>query len=334
MVIAIDRRYKVNYNLFYLPFFLLLFCLSVLKDVSVGVDTATYKDIFEWIQKNNDFGRYEPAFVYLNLFSKNIYNNFNFFLLLVFTIIFFNINFFLKKISENHTLSITIFFLFFFIEFNSMLRQAIAVSFFMRGIIYLNEKNKKKYFLTAIIAFLFHYSAIIIFFIPLISKIRFKVYKIVFMILVIFIITLNFNFNINFFVPESYGKYFTEKGTSGLYAIGQLLLGLSYYIIYLFTKNNSRKKKITDSTDFNNWMITLFVLMSLLSSVLPVLSRFTWYFAVPFLYLIPNNFIYDSCTTKQFYSIIFLTTVFLAYQTVIFIYRPNWGGFYPYTTFF
>tara|TARA_B110000027_G_scaffold112923_1_gene121744 strand:- start:290 stop:1354 length:1065 start_codon:yes stop_codon:yes gene_type:complete len=330
-----NLRDKVSCNLFYSSFIILLFCLSVFKDISVGVDNIVYKEIFDWVQNTNSFGIYEPGYVYLNLFSQNISNNFNFFLFLVFTIIFFNINFFIRRISKNHILSITIFFLFFFIEFNSMLRQAIAISFFLRGLIHLNENNNKKYYLTAIIAFLFHYSAIIIFFFPLFSKLRFNNYKSILLLILMFIILTNVGSSLYFTQLESYNKYLLDDETSGLYAIGQSLFAISYLIIYFSTNNNNNngKRKITISTNFNYWMITLFILTSLVSIKIPVISRFTWYFAIPFLYLIPNNFTYN-LNRKKAIGAISLISILVIYQTIIFIYRPQWGGFFPYSTFF
>ena len=107
-----------------------------------------------------------------------------------------------------------------------------------------------------------------------------------------------------------------------------------YLVVYNTNNNKHNNQSISLNDNFNYWMIFLFLITSLVTIKIPIFSRLTWYFAIPFIYMLPNNSIFYFKTHKILFVISFLITNFIVYQTVIFIFRPKWGGFFPYSTFF
>ena len=319
-------------NYFFNFLFLFLFILSAFKDISVGTDTIHYFYIYEWVSFNQFSGRYEILFFYYVKLIQLIFDNFYNFIILSYLIIFINLYIFIKKMSLNRVLTLSIFFLIFFFPFNTMIRQAIAISFFMLAYSYLFNNNYKKYFLFSLIAIGFHYSAILVLLFPLIKKLKlnFKYFIIVFLIL--FLIYFN---NVLLLVSDFSGlyiKYLYDEGAGGLYALGQAILGLFFILLYVVINRKLIKyyNQSVKNYEFNIWMILFFILCSIATIEIPVMARLTYYFAVPFVLILSNNIneFRDTLFSLSYTVIIFL--VFVIYQTVIFIYRPKWDGFFPY----
>lgn len=159
------------------PFFLCatVFSLSILyyfRDYSIGLDTYTYVDIIREVSYLNSFR---------DLLDYSVSNNIEIgFILFIYficilgggaTLVFFisalliysNLAIALKKIKINAILYFSAFFSYcaIFIWTFNILRQMIAVSFVILAVIFLLKGSRAKFIFFVLIAFLFHYSAII-----------------------------------------------------------------------------------------------------------------------------------------------------------------------------
>ena len=135
------------------------------RSINVGTDTLSYNNIFYDIKQNFYFGVkfYEPLYVLLNVFCYSICGDFNFFLTIVGLIIFTNTIISINAISKNKLISYFCFvgIGFYFQSFN-IIRQWLALSFILVGLIFLLKKNKDYLFVVfVLIAFCFHKSALI-----------------------------------------------------------------------------------------------------------------------------------------------------------------------------
>lgn len=189
------RRQNTYKNVFYWLLCVLFILLSGLR-YKIGTDTIAYMDSWDvyptfWdgslsynLNKMSLFypemNRHGIAWKLFVITIKSIYNNFNF--LLTFVALIFNLSIFrtIKKYSGYQFLTILIFFLNFkFLEFEfEILRESLAVAVFL-FIAFDSFVKKKwiKYYLGCIITILFHYSAIVMFFLPLIRNINLSFYK-------------------------------------------------------------------------------------------------------------------------------------------------------------
>lgn len=173
-------QYKVGRNFWWYANLILLIVISGLR-WEVGGDSLSYQDAFEKksISLVDFFGSgiftegWEPGFVFLMAFCKSIYNEFWFFQLVHATIVNVVIFNFLKKYTTFNFLSLVIYFVFNYLYFNTeVLREAIAVCVFIRMYDALKVNNLTKYYGLNFIALLFHYSSLILFVFPFLSKLR------------------------------------------------------------------------------------------------------------------------------------------------------------------
>lgn len=175
--IALSRHDKNTVYLLHLRIlFPILFCAIILGSrFEVGTDWFEYKRIYEDANILHLFNSgIEPLYILLNRFILSFNAHYA---ILFFTIILIQLLLFYKSLEKYYFLLPYIIFFFFtsglLFSFLNIQRQAIAFCIFLYAIKYAINRNTIKYFICVLIAFLFHYSAIILSIIYLISSRRF-----------------------------------------------------------------------------------------------------------------------------------------------------------------
>ena len=161
-------------SLFYFLNFILLVLLAGLR-YKTGGDSLAYQDMFDDIPNLSQLrlidlqnAEFQPLWYLLNATIKSFGNSFTIFQLV--HAIFVNgcIFYFFKKYSKHYFLAIVLYYLFGYTYFNmEILREAIAICIFLLSVNFLLKKKYIPYFITILIAFGFHLSAFILFFIPI-----------------------------------------------------------------------------------------------------------------------------------------------------------------------
>lgn len=158
-------------------FFLELLLLVLLAGLRyrVGGDTLAYIDYFDEYPNlielfHFDFvgAQFGPLWYISNALIKSIWNDFIFFQIIhaaFVNVVFF---WFFRKHVKSFFTAIVLYYIGFYLYFNmEILREVISICIFMLAFSYMQEKQYLKYYIFSIVAFLFHYSAMLMFVIPL-----------------------------------------------------------------------------------------------------------------------------------------------------------------------
>lgn len=163
------RKSKKIKKIFIILSFLILFCLMGFRDISVGVDTKLYCNIYKntsLIESFNNLIEFKYATPFYALYNKIIYllssGDIRAIIISNSFIILFLICYSIYKESENVYASIIYYILFYFyLQGFNIARQFIAAAFILLGFVYFEEKKKKMGILSVIIAILIHNTAIV-----------------------------------------------------------------------------------------------------------------------------------------------------------------------------
>lgn len=181
-IIYCDICKKIRYRkcLFYL---LLIYSilLSGLR-YRVGLDTLNYMLFYGDIPDLNtlsweDFSNYslQPFYLLLCALAKTIspeFYVFQFIHALIVNSIFFG---FIKRYTSHPFWGIFLYFYIYYGYFNfEILKESLAISMFLLAFPYFVERKWLKYYLIVVLALMFHLSAVILFFIPLIRDLKFN----------------------------------------------------------------------------------------------------------------------------------------------------------------
>lgn len=155
---------------------LILYLLSVLKDDSVGIDTQQYLLLYNEavdapLSSIFSYNGWEPLFsIFLVGFSK-LHLPFRLFQAFIYLLVYLPLFFFMLKFDKAPGYSLLIFCFWSILIFNfSGLRQAVAMSFCLLSIIFLNKRKILGVvigFACILIGCLFHITAITFFIVPL-----------------------------------------------------------------------------------------------------------------------------------------------------------------------
>lgn len=241
---VIQQNYTIKFKLSNFAFFflsILFICLVIIRPDTL----RDYKNYYNFFNFNGD-----ERFEVTAHFFRAISPNFIFFLFL-YAIIAITVKFLaIKENSSYHLLSIitylsTSFVLHDFIQ----IRVSCAIAFFLFSIKYLNNKNYLKYFFIILIACLFHKSALMFLFFPIINSKKINsLFWLFFLIFSYFLYLINFNivdFIIRLF-PEN--AYFVAtiknhlKVNANVFNINQLIR-IFLFFYFLFNVKRLDKKK-------------------------------------------------------------------------------------------
>lgn len=156
-------------------FVLVILILTAGFRYRIGLDTIRYMSAFEDIPtlfnlRMIDFeeARYDPIYYLLSVISKTIYPDFVFFQIVHAIILNSIVFFFIKKNTSYIFTAVFLYYVFCFTNFNfEVMRESIAVSFFLLAADSLFHRKWIKYYLLAFVGFLCHSSAIILFIVPI-----------------------------------------------------------------------------------------------------------------------------------------------------------------------
>jgi hypothetical protein len=146
----------------------------------VGGDTLAYIEFFDEYPTlielfNFDFigAQFGPLWYISNALIKSIWNDFVFFQIIHATFVNIVFFWFFRKYLKRFFTAIVLYYIGFYFYFNmEILREIISICIFMLGFGCLLEKKYLKYYTFSIVALLFHYSAMLMLFIPFLFLIK------------------------------------------------------------------------------------------------------------------------------------------------------------------
>lgn len=277
---------------------LLVLCFPFLiRAPSIGMDTMTYLDIFRDISLSDNLIGYslitnmEIGFVLVVRTIQIFTTNYSIIFFLLSFLIFIPYFYSIKKFKFSLTIMVICllsFTNFYLMSFN-ILRQSLALSIVVLASIFLVQHKKNNYYLCSVLAFLFHYSAIISFSFILIYKYRNIISK-YWYLMVLSSATLSLFF-LNL-IANNYERYsnYVEKDTVAEKSGVLLFLMLNgILVISIFAKKFIDKKYV----DFYSFLISLYSIyigLSLFYQFTSItnqgVNRMTFYFLWPAIFLI------------------------------------------------
>lgn len=314
-----------------------------LRDSAVGTDTLYYVNMFqkdltytEWFEQGIEFGFVTILKVFKALGVENYWiflTGFSFlFNYLVISAIY--------KIRIGVLISLVSFFTFSFIyilQFN-VLRQALALAFFIHSIPYiLKEENKKAYFFI-FMAFLFHVSAIVLFIMPYLRK-KLKeniIYYCLISTVLIFLYAFFSKYVVGYVAAFTgatrYENYLdrVDGGNFGLSILFLIYCGLM--VVALLFLNFT---KLKDDADFKFFFFLLFVSVVLNFSILFLglpyegIGRVILYFTTSYIFIF--SYMINQFKSDIYIFVSFLTClIMMLFFAVIFNYA-KFHGVFPYS---
>jgi len=193
---------KVSNTLIFLWW--LIFVLLAGLRFRVGGDTNAYMLYYNQTLKIADLNyhefikdSYQPFWVILCSLSKTVSSDFTFFQFVHAIITNSIIFYFIRKNSNYFFTGILFYFIFYYLYFNTeILRETLAICVFILSLRYYLLKKWTIYYIFCFIAFLFHISAIVLFFLPLFSSIWTKRSYFIFFVVILVLLILLSKFNI------------------------------------------------------------------------------------------------------------------------------------------
>lgn len=361
--------FSKRYTKYSFPYY--FFCISVLILVAglryrVGSDTLIYQNFFEtvppisrlnyiYIFFNNNF---EPGWIVFNSLIKSF--GLNFYSLQLLHAIFLNsvIGILIWKVTKYRYLSLFCYVIILYPNFNfEIMRQSISISFFIWGYFKLIEKKYALFYFLISLALIFHYSAVILIFIPFIeryiAKLIFRPFILLIISIMIYGTSLLFKVAIGdlmLLLPIVEDKafiYFSdmEESTFNISFIYNLVLnvGVPIYIIQYVGKYYLRYKdnnvRIRKRLQLCLSICCISVMTYCLSSTLPIFYRLQWYF-LPFGVLL-YPYIVDILGSFGFnlkYGIL-LFFILLMFKGRVYFTKDvfdvvNYEKYYPYSSIF
>ena len=281
---------KKNEGKYFYYLFMVFLVLVCTFRYRVGGDSLHYHDIFDSYPyfselSSYDFknSQYNFGWIIFNAVIKSICDSFYFFQFVHALIINTTIFYFIKKYAINKFLTI-IFYLFFnFLYFNmEVLRESLAVSFFLLSIPYLLNKKWLAYYLLCILAYSFHSSALILFVLPLFAiemKMKYQI-----SILVLLTLLINFipigdlisNYLGFLSITQVASRNYLNLEINFIGILAQILKIIPILFIYIIYK---RKKLNHEFAIF----VMPYLVLGILSAFIPGVYRFLNYLTIPIL---------------------------------------------------
>jgi hypothetical protein len=317
---------------------------------SVGGDTIGYMMFWDGLPtftelSNFNFilAEYQPLWYCINALSKYIDSDFTTFQIIHAAFVNISVFIFIKRYSYSRFTAILAYYLISFLYFNcEILRESLAISVFLFAVPSLKDKKWIKYYLLCLIAFLFHSSAIILFFLPFVRFIygkKISLKKVVLSVIILNIILNPYSVNLvatNIFpflrpLVETYSDW--EWSLIGLVVavIKCVMLGLLVYL-------RQRTKIFSMAIDGG---LKLYLFFALFAIFLPIGQRFQNYFVIFFIVAFADflwQFRGVNLIVKNLIIVFFVST------TIHYYYRDTseWTGFqsrfvqlfYPYYSVF
>lgn len=281
LVSATLKKNKVIYVLSYL--FLLL--LGGMRGLDVGTDTKNYLELFEIL--HDDAGTLyvmsfvEPFWVLLNKLVICIYDDYQ---LVIFLGVFLSITpiFIRAWKSCEFPYATILFYVLLYYYFNSynIVRQTIALAIIFYSYPFWERNQSKKAIIFTLLAMMFHYTAILAFFIPLVRKIKMQVGFVVFTLPITYLLGALLLPRLIPYLPIV-GKYaaYIEISSANL-SVTRLLLNVFFLLLFLLAKGRAK--------DIYFKMFFVGIVLYNLLTFSPALGRCALYFMMAQLIIYSN----------------------------------------------
>ena len=317
---TIQNKYiAVNTKLMLIiPSFCILLFFSAFR--ITGADTLVYKEIFVTASRGeyNSF-LIEPGFWMLNrilsFFTNTPHSIISLISLLTLFFVYKTLSFFRYSISIG--IAIFAYVSIFYFQAYNLARMYLAASFLLYSFKYLYEDKQKKYALCILIAILFHYSAILMFFPFLMYKI-YKRSKIFFYISVALIFLSSFIFFEYFHLFNIFYRYsaYFDMIETGSFGFGQIIFHLPFFILMFLFKEKLKPKPIYD-------LFIVFTISSMFFSFLAykifILGRMLVYYNVLLIVIVPYLIKHlKSIKSKYYKSYTIMFVCYIVFRCVIY----------------
>lgn len=355
----VNRRTKNRSFHIYLLLFILVFISGFGDDMGCDCINAIMQfdsitpdlNIRNYIGPEVFIGSQEPLWRYLMSLVKYIFGDFMYFKLVI--AVFVNTTFFwfLRKHSTSFFTAVFVYLIFGFFNLNfEVLREAIAVSFFLIGLdkIASEKKNYFYYYLWSIPALFFHHFAFIIWLLPIVGLLKVnKWYAITAVVLFVaspLIPQLLFNLpfleagqasNLQYYYDTL--KYGAKEESSLLFLIKITLSAIGPTLIILLNSKNQNRICV-------GCALAYVLVLLLTQSSLGVIYRLKNYLLIPTCIIIADSLIrslfkgdFSAVPLKIIKNKIFYTLVIVYYLTISItglVNSPLWPLYYPYTSVF
>lgn len=275
------------------PFFFFACLILVLFSgfrSGVGVDYQSYVDAFDQI-RYSDLDVFEPFNQYLVKLSDlmGFGNQFIFFSYALIAVSC--VGYFIYKLSPARSVSLFIFFsvpIFYLSSFNGI-RQWVAMSMMLVAIVYITEKKFIRMSVAIFIAVMFHVSAIILVFLPLLMvRVRF-----LFLLLICLIFLLGSSFIVYLISISPYAIYLFglrfEGGPNSmpLFVLYCIFLLVSPYLLGYFDKKVAIQPVVIILCNMNFVSLLILIVGSFNSIDHLIYMRLNAYFTLQFIILMP-----------------------------------------------
>ncbi len=327
------RRHQAsekNSKYFYLEF-IVMACLMGFR-YRVGGDSIRYENLYLYQSSLTELATasnwwsdgYQPLWTLLSAICKSISDEFWVFQIcqafIVNGIVFYCAN---RYCKYRYTF-VLVYFLTYYLYFNAeIMREALAVSVFMFSFKYLVSHRYGKYYIFCLIAFMFHASAFILFFLPPIYKIVSKRRGVP---LYLTILSLSFvvilSADVIIYLMSAYLFSGNSLILDRLFFLGESnglnFFGIAGKIIFLLPVIITQRClwSVRDlNTDANNFISSMYIIFSIIAVVITPLSRLENYFSILFL-IIFVNFICSYTCRKYFRSMISISILIFSISQV------------------
>lgn len=322
-------------NTFLILVFLIF--IATFRDYSVGVDTYSY-----WLSYNYEIDKFhfslllkkiEPGWLFLNTWVQEIFGDFKMVLFLASVLTIIPISYVFRKATPNPILAFLFYVLIFYYFFSfSIVRQAIAVSFFVLSVFFFERDKYIKAFISISIGALFHYSAIAL--IPIVFLLK-KIKVSYSTSAVVVIITFFIGFSGLVEIAKSYMVYlpFEKYANYESYGEGREFNRVASYlfilpksVLFLYMGYYDKKLSLQLSSLQMKIFWTSTIVLNLFLTI-PQVSRFSMYMSI-FEILLMVNMIYNVPAKKRIEMVIVVFT----YAMIYFVYYcwSNRFGVVPY----
>lgn len=321
----IFKKNKSKFLIFLLIFF---FCFTY----QMGTDWLSYQNYYENIFPNTSLenllvknARIERGYVLLNVIFYNLGFNYEIFSGIVLSFCTYIILKYMQEKSQNKYIA---FYIFFIYAFNAallepLMRQVIALTFFIISLKYLEKRKFSKYMFFIFLAAQFHRTAYLLLPLYFINYIKFSLKKVIIMI-ISFKLLLNTMIDLVIYIFPKYIEYLTAtRYAPKELSITTVVMSIYHILIIFYIYKNSNEKK--------NYILNLASIYIILYSIVvyfPIINRLNLYFA-PFIgitlsYITDIYFFNEKISNSIEKKLVVVILTFLVATTMF--YRRITGG--------
>lgn len=335
-----SKRHKTFKVLIVLFIIMLLSVFFVFRDLSVGVDSKAYYTIYTELSINRSIElikAYDIFYSLLNILCYEIYPSYTLFLLVIAMIMFTNIVLSIVFVSKNKKISMAMFVgLGLYAQTFNMVRQMMAISFIMVGLIFLiKHKHEWLFLLFVLLASMFHITALCCVVIYVLNKVKLNRISLICISAITVIGCICFPY-VLMLVDRVFGKNYYGAYSGNQFAIETwknivfiLFCAAAIVVAMIFRKQKMKNRLELKEFDLYLLMFIILLAVKIISMfTIELLDRIVYYFIPSAIFIVPliiNSFDRKKKTVLTCASIILLL-IFMIY----FLYVRGSYGVVPY----